>query len=289
MNPMTTTAQELDGRRLARERLARRAAPFIWQEAARRLAERLPLLRLQPTLALDVGCAWGDGLALLRAQYPRAQLVGIEPATALAEQARRSHVPARLLQAWRGRAEVRVAALAAPPRDGAQMVWSNLALPWADDLAALLGGWNAALQPDGVLMFTSFGPDTLRELRAPAVRALGIVPPDFVDMHDLGDLLLAQGFAEPVMDMEMVTLRYPDARAALAELAELGRVPHAAAAPGLRTPRRWRELQQTLGAGPVELSFELIYGHAYKPSTRGARDGVATFPVEQLRGSRARR
>ena len=289
MSSISATPSGSEGRRLARARLARRAAPFIWQEAARRLAERLPLLRLQPALALDVGCAWGDGLALLRAQYPRAQLVGVEPAAALAERARRSHVPPRLLQALRGRAEVRVAALAAPPRDGAQMLWSNLALPWADDVAALLGGWNAALQPDGVLMFTSFGPDTLRELRVPAVRELGVVPPDFVDMHDLGDLLLAQGFAEPVMDMEIVTLRYSDARAALAELAELGRAPHAAAAPGLRTPRRWRLLQQALGSGAVELSFELIYGHAYKPATRGARDGVATFPVEQLRGSRARR
>ncbi len=275
----------------ARARLARSAAPFIWQESARRMAERLPLLRLQPERALDVGCAWGDGLALLRRQYPRAQLIGVEPAAALAERARRAQVPPRLLRALRAPTEVRVGALHAPPCVGAQMLWSNLALPWAADVAELFAGWHAALQPDGVLMFTSFGPDTLRELRTPELRELGVRVPDFIDMHDVGDLLIAQGFAEPVMDMEIVRLRYSDGAAALAELATLGRAPHAAAAPGLRTPRSWRLLQQALrGAdGAVEISFELIYGHAYRPRTVVARDGIATFAVEQLRGTRALR
>ncbi len=280
---------------MARERLARRPAPFIWAEAGRRMAERLALLRLVPELVLDVGCAWGDGLALLRQQYPRARLVGVEPAPRLAAAARRAHAGGQWLRGLRGHGPTDV--VEAPlerPGDGAQMVWSNLALPWAESPGALFEGWLRALRPEGVLMFTTFGPDTLLELRAPAVRALGIVPPSYPDMHDLGDALMAAGFAEPVMDMEIVRLRWSDPARALAELAELGRPPHHDLPAGLRTPRAWAALQRALrdaagSDGAVELTFELVYGHAFKPATRKAEQGVATFDVETLRASARKR
>lgn len=259
------------------------------------MAERLALLRLVPEQVFDVGCAWGDGLALLRRQYPRARIVGVEPSPRLAAAARRAHGGARWLRGLRGRGPTEV--VAAPlerPGASAQMVWSNLALPWARDPGALFDGWLHALQPEGVLMFTTFGPDTLRELRVPAVRALGIAPPSYPDMHDLGDMLVAAGFAEPVMDMEMIRLRWSDPDKALAELAELGRPPHGDLPGGLRTPRAWRALRDALqGAaaaeGGIELSIELVYGHAFKPATRKATQGVATFDVETLRASAHKR
>ncbi len=259
------------------------------------MAERLALLRLVPDLVFDIGCAWGDGLALLRRQYPRARIVGVEPAPRLAALARRAHGSRQWLRGLRGQGPTEI--IEAPlehPGAGAQMVWSNLALPWASDQGALFEGWLRALQPEGVLMFTTFGPDTLRELRAPGVRALGAVPPSHPDMHDLGDMLVAAGFAEPVMDMEMIRLHWGDPEKALIELAELGRPPHGHVPGGLRTPRAWRALQQALqsvarGDGSVELSVELIYGHAFKPATRKALAGVATFDVETLRASARKR
>ena len=298
--PSSTPAHGLQqGASHPRDRLARRPAPFIWQEAARRLAERLPLLRLRPEVALDIGCAWGDGLALLRKQYAQARIIGVEPSTLLAQAARNAHAGQGWLRNLRGRGPTEV--LAAPlgglagaqaPLPAAQMVWSNLALPWATHLDALFAAWNRALLADGVLMFTTFGPDTLRELRQAECRDLGVAPPAYADMHDLGDLLVHQGFAEPVMDMEMLRLRYSSPKAALDELAGLGRPPHAGAAAGLRTPRHWRALQDALvhqaqaaGRTDIELSFELIYGHAFKPATQPARAGVASFPLEQLRAT----
>ncbi len=287
----------------ARDRLARSPAPFIWLEAGRRMAERLSLLRTQPELVLDVGCAWGDGLALLRRQYAKARLVGLEPSALLAAAARKAHVRRGWLQGLRGSGSTEVVCAPldfphniADMRAGAHTLWSNLALPWARDARAVFGAWHRALQPEGVMMFTTFGPDTLRELRLPALRAMGIQPPSYPDMHDLGDMLVHEGFAEPVMDMEMVHLRYPSPLAALTELAELGRPPHDAIAHGLRTPRQWRVLQDILlqnalavDGPPIELSFELIYGHAFKPVTHAAKAGVATFPLEQLRASGKRR
>ncbi len=280
--------------RLARDRLARHGAPFLWSEAARRMAERLPLLRLSPELALDVGCAWGDGLALLRAQYPRARLLGAEPSAALAARARREQGGGwlRRLRAG-GLTEVVQAELQAPPveQGAAQLVWSNLALGWCPEPGTLFAAWNRVLRPDGVLMFTTFGPDTLRELRDPEAAALGAGAPQWPDMHDLGDLLVEQGFASPVMDMELLRLRWADADAALRELAQLGRPPHAAAWTGLRTPRQWRRLLDVLQAraaasphGQVELSFELVYGHAFKPATSRAEAGVASIGLEQIGG-----
>ena len=267
------------------------------------MAERLPLLRLQPQVVLDVGCAWGDGLRLLRTQYARANIVGVEPSHQLAVVARGAHASQRWLRALRGQGSTTV--IAAPLDGGAnaqtglpaaQMLWSNLALPWAADLDTLIAAWHGALSVDGVLMFTTFGPDTLRELRQPEVQRLGIAPPAYPDMHDLGDMLLHHGFAEPVMDMEMLHLRYPSPQAALAELAELGRPAHQALTAGLRTPRKWRALCDVLSqraqsgaTAAIELSFELVYGHAFKPATRPAQSGVAHFSVEQLRATGRKR
>lgn len=280
--------------RIARDRLARGDAPFLWQEAARRMAERLPLLRLQPELVLDLGCAWGDGLRLLRAQYPEARLLGVEVSPRLAGRASPAPGPGAWLRRLRRAAptEVAVGELAAPPVPGAaRLLWSNLALGWAGEPTEVFGAWSRLLLPDGVLMFTTFGPDTLRELRDPEFEALGARPPQWVDMHDLGDMLVAQGLASPVMDMEVLRLRWADAEAALRELAQLGRVPHEQAYAGLRTPRRWRRLRDLLQAraaatphGQVELSFELVYGHAFKPATSRAEHGVASIGVQQIGG-----
>ena len=287
----------------ARDRLARRPAPFMWQEAARRMAERLPLLKLQPQSVLDMGCAWGDGLALLRQHYPLARIVGVEPSALLADVARKAHAGRSWLRGLRGggRTEVIAAPLSGPVGTStapnvAQMLWSNLALPWVAEIESTFAAWNRALLPDGVLMFTTFGPDTLRELRQAQCRDSGIIPPAYPDMHDLGDMLVQQGFAEPVMDMEMLHLRYARPKDALAELAELGRPAHAATAQGLRTPRQWQALQQALlsqaqavGQAEIVLSFELIYGHAFKLATQPARAGVASFSVEQLRATGRKR
>jgi malonyl-CoA O-methyltransferase len=278
----------------ARDRLARWPAPYIWLEAARRMAERLPLLRAQAQRVLDAGCAWGDGLDLLQKQYPAALILGYEPSPLLAQLASKRFARAGLAR-WFGRpSRVQVQAVdAADPEYPAQadVLWSNLYLDWHQDRMRVLEAWRRQLQPEGALFFTTFGPDTLKEL-GEVCRALGhsSQPMAFTDMHDLGDELVHAGFADPVMDMEMVRMTWPSAQAALIELRALGAVPHAAHARGLRTPRAWQALVDALNAtaqadGRVTLTFELIYGHAFRPRTERARDGEATFDVEQLRNT----
>ena len=138
-------------------------------------------------------------------------------------------------------------------------------------------------------MFSTFGPDTLKELRTSFADAYAHTQ-RFTDMHDLGDELVQAGFADPVMDMELVRMTWPSAEAALEELRALGAVPHGAHAPGLRTPHAWQRLVDGLNDtrqsdGRISLTFELVYGHAFRPRTERARDGAATFDLEQLRNT----
>lgn len=276
----------------ARDRLARFDPPFIWLEAARRMAERLPLLRAQARRVLDAGCAWGDGLDLLRRQYPQAQILGYEPSPLLAQIAARRFARAGWARWFARRGQVQVQAVdAADPEYPAQadVLWSNLYLDWQCDRAPVLAAWRRHLQPEGALFFTTFGPDTLKELGAVcSAMGYGSRPMTFADMHDLGDQLVQAGFADPVMDMDLVRMSWPSAQAALLELRALGAVPHAARAAGLRTPRAWRRLTAALDAtagadGRITLTFELVYGHAFRPRTERARAGQATFDLDQLR------
>ena len=177
-----------------------------------------------------------------------------------------------------------------PLRPGSvALVWSNLLLHAIDDAEAALRSWMSALRPGGLLMFSTLGPDTLHELRA-AFAAADTRPHvhDFVDMHNIGDSLVAAGFADPVMDMEIVTLTYTTVAALVADLRGQGMGNTAAArGRGLYSPRRWTEMTRHYEAARVAdrlpATFEVIQGHAWKPveaprRTADGRDIVRVHP-----------
>jgi malonyl-CoA O-methyltransferase len=154
----------------------------------------------------------------------------------------------------------------------------------------LMRQWQQALAVDGFLMFSCLGPDTLRELRA-LYSALGWTPPghEFTDMHDWGDMLVQGGFAEPVMDMERITLAYDKPERLLDELRELGANLHPDRFPALRG-RRWKDrLLQALdtelrGAdGKLTLTYEVIYGHALKPLPRARMGEESAVSLQDMR------
>ncbi len=157
------------------------------------------------------------------------------------------------------------------------------------DPPALLARWQQLLAADGFLMFSSLGPGTLHELRE-LYRRLGWPPPapEFIDMHDLGDMLVRAGFADPVMDQETLTLTWDGPQALLAELRSLGGNASPMRWPGLRTPR-WRdrlyvELSSLAGAdGRLHLSFEIVYGHAFKAAPRAPLKGETRVELEDMR------
>jgi malonyl-CoA O-methyltransferase len=271
-------------------RVAHRGAPpWLHVEVARRMAERLALIRLQPQWLIDWWGFTGAGAALLERRYPRARRVVVEPTAALLERSlAESRLPWWSPRRWR-RADVQVLREGPDLPRGAPLLWSNMMLHAERDPPALFARWHELLQVDGFVMFSCLGPGSLLELRR-LYQQLGWPPPApaFVDMHDLGDMLVRAGFADPVMDQETLTLHWAGAPALLEELRTLG----ANAAPdrfaALRTPR-WRarllnELHSLAGPdGRLRLSFEVAYGHAFKAAPRAPAGTTTSVPLQEMR------
>lgn len=253
-------------------RIAPAQSPWLHEEVAKRMSERLQWIKLQPQSWAHWEAVRGGlaGHRLVAQQYPKARTVVQElSAVHLAAAKKALGKPWWNASGWGDRA----AAFEAPAAESVQMLWSNMSLHMQKDPQALMRQWYQALAQDGFLMFSCLGPDTLRELRT-LYAAMGWPAPahELTDMHDLGDMLVEAGFAEPVMDVERITLTYEVPGRLIAELRELGRNLHVDRFPGLRTPR-WRarleEVLPQVGAGEgMALSFEVIYGHAMKPAPR---------------------
>jgi malonyl-CoA O-methyltransferase len=262
------TARDIDRAALARAQQRSAAAPeppWLHGEVARRMAERLSIVKLAPATVVDWWSHAGAGSELLRRAYPKARLLRVEA------QAPVQPAPGWWAR-WRGTEPALEAGALAPGE--AQLVWANMMLHAVADPGELLAQWQRALAVDGFLMFSTLGPDTLKTLRAVYAEAgWGTPHAPFVDMHDLGDMLVRAGFADPVMDQEMVRLTWATPAALLAELRTLGGNADPRRTPGLRTPRWRARLEAALAAragadGRIALEFEIVYGHAFNPAPR---------------------
>jgi malonyl-CoA O-methyltransferase len=277
------------------DRRARRFAlhDALPREVERRLLERLDVIRVEPALVVDVGCGAGHSHALLQSRYPRAGWIGVDISLAML----REGAPAR---GWLDRLLARRAPFAArlcadagtlPLAEGcADLLVSNLMLHWHPAPHRVFPEFLRLLRVDGLLMFSCLGPDTLKEVRGAFARALPQVRPlPFVDMHDFGDMLVASGFATPVMDVEVLTLTYASPQALLAELRALGGNPRDDRPPGLPGSRQCRALLESLGAqraadGRIAVTVEVAYGHAWKPQPRAPRAAAPTrIALDDLR------
>ncbi len=265
------------------------ASPWLHEEVARRMAERLQWMRQQPRAWVDWEPLRGgmDAHKALAQRWPQAQCVVHEP-----DAARAAHATAALRGAWWSPARWSPSAprVAAPVPGAADMVWANMALHMQADPQALMARWLEALQPQGYLMFSALGPDSLRELRS-VYQALGWSPPshEFTDMHDWGDMLVHGGFAEPVLDVERIVLTFASVERALQELRQLGRNLHPARFPALRgrgwlptLEAAWRA-QLPPGTTDFALTFEVIYGHALKAPPKLAVQAETTVSLDAMR------
>jgi len=280
-------AFRLDARQVRRafERAARQGADAaaLQGEVERRMLERLEYVRLLPRRVLDAGCGTGRGLGLLRNRYPRADLLGVDFARAAIGAASRSEsLPGRVRRFLHGAQSVYLCADFARlplPAGTIDMVWSNLALAWADDPLAALREFQRVLAPGGLLMFSSYGPDTLKELKSAFTSGSSArrVHP-FMDMHDLGDMLLACGFAAPVMDVEKITLTYARAEDLARDLKASGETCAALDRSRTLTGRgAWRRMLAAYESerkdGRLPATVEIVYGHAWKGEPRDAGEG----------------
>lgn len=290
---MDRKAFDLDAAQ-ARRAFARAApthaqAAALAREVAQRMAERLDYIRHEPRRVLDAGAGTGDDLRLLALRYPRAGLIGLDAAQPMLRQARGA---GGLLERLRARVLGRARHLvcgefSSLPLKGASigMVWSNLALAWAGDAGAAFSEFHRVLAPGGLLMFSSYGPDTLKELKAAFGAAGERRVHSFADMHDLGDLLLASGFAAPVMDMEMLTLTYTDVDALARELKATGQTNAARArSRGLAGRGAWARMREAYERehrdGRLPATIEVIYGHAWRGERRIAADGRQVMKLD---------
>ncbi len=252
------------------------------------MAERLEWIRLQPEAWVDWRPVQGglEAHALVSARYPKVPCTVVEPDLAQAQFARQRLQPAW----WRRWTSAPVTVADQAPEGGARMLWANMALHAAADPQALIAQWHRALAVDGFLMFSSLGPDSLRELRQ-LYADLGWPPagPEFTDMHDWGDMLVEAGFAEPVMDMERITLTWTGPEALLAELRTLGANLHPGRFPACRG-RAWRDrlhgaLRERLAGedGRLALGFEIVYGHALRPVARTRVAAESAMSLQDMR------
>lgn len=278
--------------RRANARAARRGSfrDPLAEEIARRMLERFEYIKLAPQRIVDVG----GNAAALRARYPvaTAVAVGLSPTASGAERRIGWHARIRRILAPRPPVTLIARLERLPLASGScELLWSNLALARSDDPGAALREWARVVGTDGLLMFSSLGPDTLKELRAAFADDPQPHVHSFVDMHDLGDMLVAAGFADPVMDMEVVTLTYPRFEGLIADLRASGQVNSLAARRrGLTGRQLWdraaRAYAATARDGRMPASFEVVYGHAWKPQRRVAADGSQIIKFD--RGPRAR-
>jgi len=277
--------------RIARRRFERAANSYahasrLEAEIGARMLERLDYVKLAPRRVLDAGSGPVRDARALARRYRKADVLALDFSRAML------HAGRPRLRFFQRRPPKPVCAdMARLPLASATvgLLWSNMALHWAAEPLAALREFQRVLAVEGLLMFSTLGPDTLAELRAAAGPARVHA---FADMHDLGDMLVAAGFAEPVMDTERLTMVYADGEALLADLRASGQTCALAATSGAPrrglAGRRFRAaLSDNLAAqrrdGKLSVSYEVVYGHAWKAAPRQAADGRAIVQFERRR------
>lgn len=251
------------------------------------MLERLALVKITPQQVLDAGCGEGADLSALQERFPDAHLLAADASPQMLAVARGRQAAAlspinRLMKKW-----LPGSAGAGPGSapnflcgDFAQLpfgvkafdlVWSNLALHWHPQPDRVFAEWRRVLRVDGLLMFSCFGPDTFKELRT-AFATVDAAPHalPFVDMHDFGDMLINAGLSNPVMDMEIITVTYASGEKLMADVRAWGGNPLTTRRRGLFGKEAWRRMAQSLDQlrrpdGKIPLTFEIIYGHAFRP------------------------
>lgn len=289
----TNTNGDLEKHRIQRhfdaKALQYESSAVLQRQVCEELLQRLDLTRLQPAVILDVGCGTGWGTQGLLKKYKKAKLLSLDLSPEMLRQT-------KARGGWFRKPELICADAQQMPLANASvdLVFSNLMLQWCD-YKKVFAEFQRVLKPDGLLMFSTFGPDTLKELRDSWAQVDEYVHVnEFSDMHDLGDALIHAGLAEPVMDMDMMHLTYEKAISVMTDLKAIGantplKKHNRETCRGLVTPSKLKRViaryEQYREAGVVPASYEVIYGHAWKTPQRATKIPQTEFsvPLNQVR------
>ena len=288
---MTDHDTPLIDKRDVRASFGRAAADYdrvavLQREVGERLLQRLDAIRMAPERVLDLGTGTGYIARALLKRYRGARVVALDIAPPMLAQARRC-------DGWWRRPRFVCGDIERLPfaEHSVDMLLSNLTLQWCNSLDAVFVEFRRVLRPGGTLLFTTFGPDTLRELRASWAAADAYTHVNrFLDIRDVGDALVRAGLFDPVLDVERFTLTYPDTQGLVRDLKTLGAHNiNADRSRGLAGRGRWQAMQQSYEAyrlhGVLPATYEVIYGHAWAPvtmPTQPAADGEVKVPISTL-------
>ena len=295
---MRAPAQFVDLRQVRRN-FARAATSYdavavLQREVGSRMLERLDYVKIDPRRVLDMGCGTGISLTALSERYPKSKVIGADASEAMLRTGRTQRSGLRWLLPFLRSSRsslVSADALALPFTAGSLgLVWSNLMLHWLDDPLPAFREIYRALDVGGLLMFSTFGPDTLKELRASFSDGYAHTQ-RFADMHDYGDMLLECGYADPVMDVEALTMTYASLDDLFRDLRQSGAAcAMQARRRGLMGRSAWNAVrtgyERHRSEGRLPATFEVVYGHAWKTQAKKPRDGSAIVrfdPKQRLR------
>jgi len=285
VNDLTSYKQQAVQKSFGRAAKTYDEAAVLQREVATRMLERLDYIKASPKRILDLGCATGEYSARLARMYKKAQVISLDIAEPMLKEVRRRSTW------WYPIDRVCGDIQALPIADNSvDLIFSSLALQWCGSLDAAFSEFRRVLKPGGFVMFSTFGPDTLKELRASWAEVDDERHVhDFVDMHDIGDEMLRAGLSQPVMDVETLTLTYNDAYALMRELKDIGA--HNIAKQRNRNLTTRSRLKAVVNAyeqfridGVLPASYEIVYGHAWCDETKVGDPGNGVS-IEALRGS----
>ena len=265
---------------------------ILQQTVAGRLLERLDLIKINPCWIVDIGAGTGMTARSLEKKYKSSQVLQIDISWLMLRHSRTQEKKFFSRQHY-----IRADMEKVPVSDDSiDLVFSSLTYQWSNDLDRVYSEACRFLTPNGPLVFAMLGPDTLKELRTSwAAVDDDIHVNDFIDMHDVGDALARAGFQDIVMDVENITLEYPDCIQLMRELKRVG-------ARNVNTSRQKsltgkNKMQQMITAyeqfrqnGMLPATYEVVYGLAWKPVIGRTRQagGVSYVPVEKIKKTNER-
>ena len=255
------------------------AAAVLQKRVREEMLSRLDLVNIKPKAILDAGCGTGHGSFALQKRFSNANIVSLDLAFNMLQQTKLQRPwLQKCLQKMLHQQHLLCADIENLPiaSNSMGLVWSNLAIQWCNDLDGAFSELARVLQPEGLLMFSTFGPDTLKELRAATTNGHTHVS-RFIDMHDIGDALIRAGFSTPVLDVERYTLTYDDVKSVMTDLKSIGaHNATAGRARGLQGRGFLQNLVQNYEqfrvAGKLPATFEVVYGHAWKAESKPQLD-----------------
>lgn len=237
-------------------------AAVLQREVLKDILMRLQYIQLQPHLLLDVGCATGDSTAMLATHYPDARIIAVDSSPEMIDYAKKEVSGVE----WHSTSYNTLPVL----DHSVDLLVANLVMPWCEDVPALLREWRRVLRPEGVAIFATFGPDTLRELHD-----LPLAFPHMMDMHTVGDLLVQAGFQHPVLDVDYLSLTFGDLKKMWEELQVTGMI-----------AGKIDALQPKKTGDRYRLSHEIIFGHAFAPGVQAGHvadeKGEVRIPLSQV-------